>query len=111
MKKATRTPRSRRSQSGETLVEVLIALLVVTLATLLLASMSTVSGSINLTARQNDERFYEALSKVEAMKDPTVTGKVVTIKDVTPGGAAAAETNVEVEIYETDGLAAYKTKD
>ena len=114
MKKAANAPRSRRWRSGETFIEVLIALLIVTLATLLLASMSTVSGSINLKARQNDERFYEALSKVEAMdSDAVVTDSAlgdaktftVTIKDK---DVSSSDTNVDVYIYEKDGLAAYK---
>ena len=108
MKKAARAPHSRRWRSGETLVEVLIALLIVTLSTLLLASMSTVSGSIDLAARQNDERFYEALSKVEAMDGAGISVQQVTITESTPG---ATPKRFRVTVYTSDGLAAYKATD
>ena len=110
-----------RAQRGETLVEVLVALLIVTLATLLLASIVSVSFSINLTARQKDEKFYKALSKVEAMnsgvKVDDGSDKYVVIEP-DPTDPTEPTVNVEVDVYWSDSpdgdtnenLALYKKK-
>ena len=96
-------PRARR---GETFIEVLVALLIVALSTLLLTAMVGAAGSIDLTARQKDEKFYEALSKVETMQGPEAIGDyTVTITDRTGAGTA-----VGVEIYTSDNFTAYRAK-
>lgn len=111
-----------RAQRGETLVEVLVALLIVTLATLLLASIVSVSFSINLTARQKDEKFYKALSKVEAMnsgvKVDDGSDKYVVIEPDPTDPTAPTEPRVKVDVYWSDSpdgdtnenLALYKKK-
>ena len=110
-----------RAQRGETMVEVLVALLIVTLATLLLASIVSVSFSINLTARQKDEKFYKALSKVEAMNSGAkvndgITKSVVIEPD--PTDPTEPTVKVDVDVYWSDSpdgdtnenLALYKKK-
>lgn len=111
-----------RAQRGETLVEVLVALLIVTLATLLLASIVSVSFSVNLTARQKDEKFYKALSKVEAMNSGAQVGgteKSVVIEHIPKDPTEPTETTtVKVDVYWSDSpdgatnenLALYKEK-
>lgn len=116
-----------RAQRGETLVEVLVALLIVTLATLLLASIVSVSFSINLTARQKDEKFYNALSKVEAMNsgakvndvsDKSVVIEPVTTTPIDPTAPTEPKVKVDVDVYWSDSpegdtnenLALYKKK-
>ncbi len=116
-----------RAQRGETLVEVLVALLIVTLATLLLASIVSVSFSINLTARQKDEKFYNALSKVEAMNsgakvndvsDKSVVIEPVTTTPIDPTAPTETTVKVDVDVYWSDSpdggtnenLALYKEK-
>lgn len=102
-------PRARR---GETLAEVLVAMLIVTLATLLLASMVTVSGSVNLSARQKDEKFYEALSKVEEMNSDAVvknsSGDAETYKVIISEDGTSTEETVDVNVYTSEGLTIYK---
>ena len=105
-KRKSGAPRARR---GETLVEVLVALLIVVLATLLLSSMVTASAGINFTARQKDERFYAALSKVEAMDSVVeVTGAPAQEVIITNNADPADETKIEVDVYTSDNLAMYK---
>ena len=101
-----------RAQRGETLVEVLIALLIVALSTLLLAAMVMTSGSVNIIARQKDEAFYEALSKVEAMDSgtPDLTSTPETVQIAPDPGNPTSGSNKEigVTVYSADGLAFYK---
>ena len=97
-----------RAQRGETLVEVLIALLIVALSTLLLAAMVMTSGSVNIIARQKDEAFYEALRNVEAMNPTGLTSTSQTVQiDPNPNGTGSPKT-VTVNVYSSDGLAFYK---
>lgn len=105
-------PRARR---GETFVEVLIALLITALATLLLAAMVGVSGSIDIAARKKDEEFYAALTRVEqqdtgAQKpeptDPPDSHWMVTITDET--AAPPSSTQVPVDVFNDDALTLYR---
>ena len=68
-----------RSARGETLTEVLAAILVCGFAIMLLVGMITTSMSINSKARGMDDEFYQALSEVEthefAASDPLCTVK------------------------------------
>ena len=92
-----------RSRLGETFVEVLVALLIVGLATMLLASMVTASGSIDANTREQDVGFYKAVSDLESgSATPTTTSQVT----VDWGGATVNVDNVT--IYEQDGLKAWK---
>lgn len=109
IKRKCAAPRTRR---GETLAEVLIALLIVVLATLLLASMITASAGINFTARQKDEKFYKALSEIEAMNsDRKLSGDhEATIVDESTG----LETPIPVDVFTpsdtSENLAIYREK-
>ena len=107
----------KRRRRGETLAEVLVALLIVSLSTLLLAAMVTASAGVNLTARQKDEKFYDALSKVEAMdetvgvKDPAdLTGATLQKFDVVidDGDPTSTDTTIQVNVYTSENLAIYK---
>ena len=89
-----------RGRRGETMAEVLVAMLVVALAVMLLVSMVTTSGKVNVTARDKDAQFYDALSKVEkqdstAQKTPAAAGEYkVEIEE--DGGAT---TEIPVDVY------------
>lgn len=103
--------RKFKSHRGETLAEVLVALLIVTLATLMLAAMATASNSISITARQKDEEFYQALRDVEAMKSDNVVGGATPQKftvNITGDGTDDATADVNVYVSEDGELAAYK---
>ena len=95
-----------RAQRGETLAEVLVALLIVALATMLLASMVTVSAGINMTARRKDDAFYKALSTVETMGTATAEATMEIAR--TDTGVTATPETVPVEVYSSDNLARYK---
>ena len=94
--------RKLQSRSGETLAEVLIAMLIVALASMLLVVMITTSGSIDITARNRDTRFYEGLSNAELHEDSTGNGKIVIKKD----GVDIAD--FDVTLYGGSGLTSYE---
>ncbi len=106
-----------RGRKGETLVEVLVSLIIVTLATLLMVSMVTTSGNINLAARKKDEKFYEALTKVESVDSSTgVTNAsgglieyTVRIRQTKPDPASVdSVATAEVHVYTSEDLTLYK---
>lgn len=79
-----------RSRRGETLTEVLVALLVVTLAICLLTTMVNASMSINAQMRQVDggeDGFYRSLSAAETHDFDHSTDAPITVK--TTGGPSA----------------------
>ena len=100
--------RKFRSRRGETLAEVLIALFIIALAALLLATMSTASAGINLTARRKDDEFYEALSRVEALTDSTKAGGTYTVVITDDADTVVDSTSVEIYRSEDNSLALYK---
>ncbi len=57
--------RKLHNRRGESLAEVLVAMLVIALAVLLLASMVSAAGSIDMETRTQDTRFYKELSAAE----------------------------------------------
>ncbi len=102
MRREKRKPRSRR---GETLTEVLVALLVVSLSIVLLTAMVNASMSINAQMRQADsdpdDGFYPALSDAETHAFDHNTDDSVTIR-VT--GGPSTLTLDQVYSYTADGL-------
>ena len=102
-----RTVNKLRSRRGETFVEVLVALLIVALATMLLASMVMASGSIDANTREQDEKFYDAVSALES-GDTTAGGTVTTGSVTVEWETGGPSVNVTVDIYEQDGLKAYR---
>lgn len=105
-----RTVNKLRSRLGETFVEVLVALLIVALATMLLASMVMASGSIDANTREQDEKFYDAVSALESGVIDTAAGGTVTKNETmtVEWGTGGSSVNVTVDINEQDGLKAYR---
>ena len=60
--------RKLKSRSGETLAEVLVAILVVAVSTSLFLGMVAVSARINRQAVKADARFYRAMSLLECFE-------------------------------------------
>ncbi len=60
--------RKLKSRSGETLAEVLVAILVVAVSTSLFLGMVAVSARINRQAVKADARFYRAMSRLECFE-------------------------------------------
>lgn len=57
-----------KSRSGETLAEVLVAILVVAVSTSLFLGMVAVAAHINRQAMEMDTRFYKAMSRLECFE-------------------------------------------
>lgn len=93
-----------RSRAGESFAEILVAIFIVAMAALLMASMVTASGGLDMKARQEDEAFYKAINAVESGTGTPSDGTVTITSD---GGTSVG---VEVKVYtDTDGtLSAYE---
>lgn len=94
---------------GETLVEVLAAILIATLSVALLFTCIGASAKIEDTVIERDVEHYIALSEADARTTPTagaapVPGAIVTIE-----GSGASAT-ASVEIYGGEGMYSYKEK-
>lgn len=101
-----------RDQRGETLVEVVASVLIMTLSVLLLFSAVMVSVRINRSAKDSDEEFYSALNAAEGQSTPAPTsivptGSKVTVKQEQPASAAAS-VEVEVDFYGGEGALSYQ---
>lgn len=88
--------RKLRSFRGETLAEVLVAILVCGFSITLLVGMITTSMSINSQAREMDDSFFKALSRAEtytfADDDP---GCQVVFSGVDPSVSISAKSFTE----------------
>lgn len=83
-----------KNRRGETLVEVLIAILVAGISLAILASMIATSMSINTRAREMDDALYGALSDAETHAF-TAGDAAITIR-VTGGPTAVTLSGVRV---------------
>lgn len=94
-----------KSQKGETLVELLAAILISALSVALL--MSGVAASIQMIRKsdETDDRFYQALSAAENRETPVTEGvdSDAQVK-VTEG---SGEVSLPVQVYGTEELYSY----
>lgn len=96
--------RKVKNRRGETLTEVLVALLVVTLSICLLTVMVNTSMSINAQMRQadsGDDGFYPALSDAETHVFDENADESVTVRLT---GGPSALTLGDVYAYTAEGL-------
>ena len=100
-----------KSKSGETLVEILIAILIIALSAGLFASMYTASANINRSAREKDEKIYDAVGQLEdfiGSANGGTKGKVkYTPTDSEGNSQSDGEKDVEVQVFTQDGMTAY----
>lgn len=89
-----------RSQRGETLVEVLAAILIASLSVAMLLGGVVVSANLSRQADTTDEYFYETLTAAEARQTPVANGTV----ELTEGGTSI---DIPVQIYGGEGLYSY----
>ena len=96
------------SRRGETLVEVLAAVLICTLAVLMLTSFAVAAMRIDKTAETGDETFYAALNAAEAQGKttpdpawPSPTTGTIKVENST-GGASVPD--LPVQFYGGDGV-------
>lgn len=90
-----------RSARGESLVEVLAAVLICTLSVLLLATSAMAAARMNRAARDRDGSYYAALNyaesrgaaapdmSVDTASAPTVTAGTVTVAEKAGSGSAS----------------------
>ncbi len=102
-----------KNRAGETLAEVLVSILVIAFAVLLLASMVSASGSIDLSTRERDEKFYQDLTNAETHHrnegSPVTVNVTVTW---TPEDSVPIDwTFKDVDVYGENGLASYAKED
>lgn len=88
------------SQRGETLAEVLCTLLVVTLASVALATMLSVASRLNASAVERDTAFYADSAAAEERTSPAIPGEVALSG---PGISAT----IPVSWYGAEGLWSY----
>ena len=98
-----------RAQKGETLAEVLVAMLIVAVSALLLAAMTAAAAGINLAAHKQDAEFYAAMTKVEAMDtDAHVTAPSGTAVVIMDAAGNTLLTDDKVEFFHDGDLTLYR---
>lgn len=96
------------SRKGETLVEILVAILIIALAAGLFASMYMAAMSINSSARKQDEQFFDAVEKLEQAVDENKTKSDKTVTYTPVGEGAGASSSAQVEVVTEDGMSVYR---
>lgn len=100
-----------RSHRGESLAEVLVAMLIIALSVMLLAVMVTTAGSINMQTRLRDEQFYKELSAAETFGDyngeRATTEKTVLIKQTDTTVLSPLTVEQKVTLHGSDRLLSY----
>jgi type II secretory pathway pseudopilin PulG len=89
--------RKLRQNRAETLVETLVSILIVALASGMLLTAVTTASRLNKAARDSQETYETALEATEAGTVASGTGNV-TISDGEPDGFSAS---VEVSLFES----------
>ena len=99
-----------RSKAGESLVEMLCAILIFTLASVAMYSMVMASNNINAMAKEKDSSIREQMVVVETAEEGGKRG-VITIVPSKMVGAAGTNTpdtiTVDVDVYQTEDLFSY----
>ena len=72
------------SRRGETIAEVLVAVLLIMIASAAFAAMVSSASTVNATAEAQDEKLYTAFSAAELQADETGTAGTVTVTGVEP---------------------------
>ena len=90
-----------KNQAGETIAEVLIALLISSLALVMLASMISATQSMVSKSKTKMDEYYAANNKLETYSGTAISGKTVSISGdgvtySTPAGG--------LSVYENDVL-------
>ena len=101
-------PNTPRAQRGETLAEVLVAMLIVAVSTLLLAAMTAAASNVNIGAYKQDEEFYASMTKVEAMG--ANAGKVEGEAVIKDEDGTTLVSDIDVEVFHDGDLTLYRRK-
>ena len=103
----------KRLRAGETFAEILVAILVVCLATALLAGSILAARNMSSLAKNKMTAYYEANNKLSACLDSTVTGTVTielggSVIPVERGGNGQIPVNVYLNETFSDPVVSYK---
>lgn len=100
------TERKLKDSRGETLVELLAAILIAALSVAVLFTCCMASAEMGRETRDADREYYELLSQAEKQQgDAADTAKVTVARD---GGGTATETELPVNLYGGKDLYSYK---
>ena len=92
-----------RSRKGESLIEVLCAILIFTMSSVGMYSMVMAANNINAAAKEADRANQEAMAIVEkAEGDPTSKGSITVT--VTDSAGNKEDVKIPVDIYESGDL-------
>lgn len=102
-----------RDERGETLIEVVASILIMTLSVLLLLSAAIVSVRINERAKELDKAFYSVWNAAEeqstkALSSIVLAGSTVEVKQISP--VSGSSVSVEVSFYGGEGVLSYLYK-
>lgn len=84
-----------RSRRGETLVELLVSMAILTLSICFMVTMVMLSARFDEQARAEDENFKEALDAVENFEGTHTAGMV----KLSPNFGGASEQFITVDVY------------
>lgn len=87
-----------RSNRGETMVEMLVSMLILTLSICLLVTMIAVSYQFDRQARELDKAYKQDLAAAENFTDGFSTSGTIKLK-LNGVGASGGEQTINVKIY------------
>lgn len=105
-----KTLKKLKSKTGETLAEILVAILIIALSAGLFATLYVAAMNINLSAREEDEKLFDSVSELEenihgnGSEDGKSSGKV----QYKPEGGTGSTDDIPVDFYTKDGMTVYK---
>lgn len=97
------TGRKLRDSRGETLVELLAAILIAALSVAVLFTCCLASSEMGKKTQAADERYYDSLSAAEGRKELAEEGEVQV-------GGNSTTTEVDINLYGGDGMYSYQWK-
>lgn len=97
--------RKLKSKAGESLVETLCAILIFTMASIIMYSMVTSAGDINRTAKEMDTKNQAHLAAVEKGESGAKNGSAVVCFEM--DGQTIAQATVDIYGGQNDSLYAY----
>ena len=106
-----KTLKKLKSKTGETLAEILVAILIIALSAGLFATLYVAAMNINLSAREEDEKLFDSVGELEenihgnGNEDGKTSGKVQYKPE---GSTESAGSQIDVDFYTKDGMTVYK---
>ncbi|NLD20514.1 MAG: hypothetical protein GX663_09805 [Clostridiales bacterium] len=97
------------SKAGESLPEVLIAVLIVAMGMLMLSTMLNVSSRMIDKSQSKVKAVYADVGEIDKKEGVAESGKTVEITYERPNGTTAKEM-VNIKLYRGDNLISYETE-